>query len=147
MNDYFYKTAFTKAERKKIKKTWLKSSPDPETGENGGSNTQDKIFLLSYEDVTNEAYGYDKHKNEFLGNTVTTAYARAQGAITYDGGQNKYLWEAGSQGEFWLRTPGGSTRFVLSVHDSGFLDYVQRNFGSLVHCGGGVRPVMYISLK
>ncbi|MDE5778300.1 MAG: hypothetical protein K2I10_07365, partial [Lachnospiraceae bacterium] len=57
-NDNFMNRAFGAAEQNAIKLTTVKNSGNMYYNGAGSSDTKDKLFLLSYEEVTNPAYGF-----------------------------------------------------------------------------------------
>ena len=99
LNDTFYNTAFNEFQKQMIVTTTVDNSAKS-TGFNKNDyaceDTQDKIFLLSCEEVTNADYGFSLssvHDNT-AGQKKTTDYAQAQGAYT-----------SGYRGNWWLRSP------------------------------------------
>lgn len=89
LNGEFLQDAFTEQEQTIIQQTKL-STPSYE-GIDGGSDTWDKVFLLS----RGEAADYFTGSADRL--VKPTAYARAMGADV--AGENGCCW-------WWLRTPG-----------------------------------------
>ena len=93
MNETFYDTAFSEAEKASILTTNVDNSArsananSSATTFNGGvnafacENTQDKVFLLSVKEATNNAYGFSTSVD--LSDTVrrkqSTDYAKSQG--------------------------------------------------------------------
>lgn len=137
LNKEFYNTAFTSAEREAIKTTLVKNYGYNDYGTNGGNNTNDKIYLLSTDEATNEIYGFSADKSVSDTRIIkNTAYAKERGAsdISLDNGTN---------GDWWLRTPGIFRNEAASVRNntgpisSSDVDY---NLFS-------VRPVMHIDLS
>ena len=107
----------------------------------GGSNTQDRIFLLSYK----EAHQYldvdykemDNATNNMKSRTSATAYAIEEGAVV---GRRDLTADGKAAGSWWLRSPGlpGCVARVLSngaLHD-----------GTADARGICVRPAMWIDL-
>ena len=91
LNDTFYKSAFSEAQREVIIPV-INVNPDNERwGTSGGNDTNDTVFLLSIEEV--ESYFSDR--NETLW-TQATPYAVAQGAFVADNGDSPW----------WLHSPG-----------------------------------------
>ena len=105
---------------------------------NGGNNTQDKVFLLSYAEA-NRYLGVtrDDHKNT-KARVKPTAYAKENGAFTFDGFQTK---EGDDAGRWWLRSPGGRQNCVAYVHGDGSLDYY------VEFINGTVRPAFWLDLE
>lgn len=106
LNKTFYNTAFSREEKMLIGTTFLENnSPD---GTWFGTDTGDKIFILSFDDVINSAYGFDPSKSEF-------DEARKLKATDYSKCQGVYI----SQGypHWWLRTPGdGEAVYLVSSY-------------------------------
>ena len=105
LNDNFYEAAFTSLEQQIILTATVKNDAQS-TGEQTNlyicENTQDKVFLLSVEEITNMAYGFLEQiaESDPLRQKAPTAYALAQGASASMGGDyagNSY---------WWLRSPG-----------------------------------------
>lgn len=96
LNSIFYNQAFTEELRKIIQTTEVDNST-ASTGYNRNpyacGNTNDKIYLLSYLDVTNTNYGFNSDTSRIA---KTTDYAKAQG-IYVDNGNSTSAW--------WLRSP------------------------------------------
>ena len=102
----FLQTAFTEKARDNIALTTVKNDQESTfgSGETEGTNpyacgdTTDKIFLLSQQEATKEAYGFGVYPTS--DNTrirVTTDYAKATGAYQSS--------TAGYGGWWWLRSP------------------------------------------
>lgn len=134
LNDSFYNMAFSDEEQGKIV-TVTNINPDAsgfdESWEGkGGSNTDDKVFYLSYK----EALAY--FETDEARRCLPTAYAEAQGVVTKevdDGSTFSCSWV--------LRSPGESQDFVMFVTANGSLSYGIYNNPS------AVRPAMWISLN
>ncbi|MBQ9714646.1 MAG: hypothetical protein IJV83_04940 [Clostridia bacterium] len=145
LNEIFYETAFTAAEQRYIQSTLLDNS-EKSTNPNGNplywnngvneyacEDTEDKVFLLSYEEITNPAYGFEgaaKDRN-------SSDYAKSQGCYFYRlTGTVKYV------SPWWLRSP-------FYGHDDAVqnLDYYNENNYYYVHyteCG--VCPALWLRL-
>ena len=120
LNNDFYNTAFTADQKANIKTTALNNN-----GYNGVYNapaTNDKIFLLSYADVTNSAYQFNSNGDR-LG--TATEYTRAQG-----------LWVSGGHSLWWLRTPSSKSKNGSYVDISGIPTGDNENDDTLK----GIRP-------
>lgn len=146
LNDTFLNKAFTSEEQKCIVLTNVDNSESQGYSSwspngwstNGGNNTLDKIFLLSYAE-----------KNKYFGDTYIgsdntkalvepTAYAIAQGADT----NSKYKTADGKAASFWwLRSPAGYQGDAMGVSGDG---YVRSNNVSNDAC---VRAVLWVELS
>ena len=77
----FLYDAFESSERDAINITNVVQS-DSEYSMNGGKNTKDKIFLLSYSEAKNYAYGFSaKNENANVRECKSSTYAKAMGAV------------------------------------------------------------------
>ena len=99
---------------------------------NGGNNTQDKVFLLSYA----EAWKYFKDDN--ARKCVPTEYAVKQGAWT----SSSYQVNGKATCYWWLRSPGGNQSRAIYVYPGGSrsYDYVNISFFA-------VRPALWVNLE
>ena len=129
LNDTFYNTAFSALQKEYIKLTTVKndlrsanpnSDPTFETSDKYMSflceDTEDHIFLLSFQEATNDVYGYNPDMDNVADparEKIPTDYAKCQGVkVSKDTGYvgNGMFW--------WLRTPaeydaGGVARGVV----------------------------------
>ena len=101
-------------------------------------NTRDKIFLLSVEEATTPAYGFDSSTTSGTGNArirVTTDFAKANYAFQSS--------TSGYGGWWWLRSPSlGDVRVcVISVAGSA------NNYDVAGSTEGGIVPALTISLQ
>ena len=142
LNGTFYNKAFSSAEQAAI----LTSDVDNSKYQcysgwstNGGKNTQDKVFLLSYAEA-NKYFGVTYNNSSNTKSRVApTAYAIAQGA----GKNSSYKTVDGiDAGWWWLRSPGpypDRAAYGLTV-------------GSLHYSGGrgdsgSVRPALWVNIE
>ena len=134
--DSFLNTAFTAAQRGKITAATLDNSAyRREVSDYGCEATTDKVFLLSWKDVTTKAYGFSVNDaaqyNARLGQG--TDYAKCQGLlVNTTNGYSQWL----------LRTAGDSSKNVCNVTNAGACD---------VYCvtestNYGIRPAMHVDL-
>ena len=132
LNSEFYLEAFKQEERENIIASTL---------ENGESdNTQDKVFLISKSDVTNEKYG-------FITSTATNSKTRV-------GTPTKYAVDFRKVGCFegatfwWLRS--SENEYDSAVLDE-YMYRVVNNLGACNHISNyldlGVRPAVHIDLS
>ena len=100
-------------------------------------NTEDKVFLLSYQDYTNTAYGFISSAYSETGTRqcVTTDYARAKGALVNT--SNNY-------GYYWTRSPNsGNEHYASYVRTDGVIHY-DNNTSYAYMC---VRPAITITIN
>ena len=120
LNETFYNTAFSELQKQIILTTTTNNS-ESSTGYSPNlyvcENTEDKIFLLSYEDVTNSNYGFSLDYDE-IKQKKSTDYAKSQGLVTHSNGPY-----AGC-GVWWLRSPGGGFNYSNRAFGIGYGGYI-----------------------
>lgn len=135
----FINSAFTAAERNAIKTTTVVNAENPYYGTGGGNDTEDRVFLLSYDEVTNPEYGFSSSYNtdDEARRLGSSTYAKAMGAWW---GGNTY---AGNS--YWrLRSPGDYSNIAMLVHDYGA---VCRNGYSVCDNRYAVCPALHLNLS
>lgn len=111
----FINKAFTATEQAAIYETNVPESPNPDRPAKAAAATKDKVFLLSYQDVTNTAYGFSSADSaNATRESLNTAFVEA-GGTALSTNTNK----AGEKGGWWLRTPGYYTNNALYIWESG----------------------------
>ena len=138
LNDNFYTNAFTLSERLKIKASSLVNEDNPWNGIEGGNNTQDKLFVPGYGDVTNSDYGFTASVNPDTARIAQgTDYAKCLG-LYVDSATGKSAWT--------LRLPGESQFTVGSILVNGGI--WDGEFYTSVHFTAfGIRPAFKINLS
>lgn len=96
MNGEFYEMAFTSDEKELIADTTLINSDNPYYYIDGGNNTVDKVFLISYNEVSLYSAGHGYVFEHGL--CMPTVYAKDQGVYV----DTRWI----TQCEWWLRTIG-----------------------------------------
>ncbi len=148
LNKKFYDVAFSEAEKAFIA-TVTNENPYYITKNKTvpGTDTKDKVFILSEADVNNEDYGLDGD----LRACVITEYAKVRGADP-------------SYCDYWLRTLGDDedganescastvnySSYVYSLGMCTYFDYEYDNdedYGLDISYGSAVRPAIVIDLK
>ncbi len=127
LNNYFYKIAFTETEKSKILTTALKNTPNQQHGTSSGNDTNDKIFLLSADEVQK----YYKTFNETR--CQVTLFAKNNGAYC-DGAYFGY---------WWLRTAGQFPQNASYIFYTGGISQMGYDVTGTIF---GVRPAMWINL-
>ena len=133
LNEDFYNTAFTSAQKQNILPTTLDNKAySTSWSEYDSVPTTDNIFLLSYSEAQNASYGFtDNTSSTETREAVGTDYAKAQGLCVFSNGCS-----------FWrLRSADNYYSHVRGVRDDGDL-----NLG----CGVngtyfGIRPALRLS--
>ncbi|MBQ7712585.1 MAG: InlB B-repeat-containing protein [Clostridia bacterium] len=153
LNDTFYNTAFTDLQKQLIVLTTVDNSArstnpnNNATASNSGTNTyacadsEDYIFLLSKQEVTNSDYGFNSSDPSYNRDTArrkqNTDYAKSQGVLTStDSGYE-------GNGDWWLRSPSYSnSRCACGVSRYGDT----RGGGEVDYTPCGVVPALRIRL-
>lgn len=136
LNETFYNTAFNQLQRKIILTTLVDNSASSTGGSNSYAceDTQDKIFLPSYEEVTNSSYG------------LTSSVERRKQATDYAKSQGIYIYSTGGSyagnGDWWLRSPYSSyNNRARYIEYDGYTNYYYVDGASV-----GVVPALNIKL-
>ena len=143
LNETFYNTAFSELQKQII----LTTTVDNSAASRGYSsinyvceNTEDKIFLLSEQEVTNTAYGFasSTSTNDTARRKKTTDYAQAQGADTMTS------TDYAGNGGWWLRSPAYES--FGSAHEVNSFGNVSSYIGYVNSVDRGVVPALQIRL-
>lgn len=160
LNDDFYNTAFTDEEKALIATSTVEDSCE---NEYSSATVYDKIFIPSYDEVTNLEYYFDSDAGDSASRTaVSSDYAQCQGVLNSTTA-DRYKLSIKSVSEvmidvisydilneemlnrWWLRTNAGSSIDVKTVNAKGNVSN-ENEFASeiLADQGVGVRPAMRI---
>ncbi|MFA6796901.1 MAG: DUF6273 domain-containing protein [Bacilli bacterium] len=137
LNDDFYHFAFNNAESI-IRQTSIDNSPAStgySSNEYACDDTKDRVYLLSYEDVTNADYGFNNDGEDEARKKELTDYARAKGAYMDTSLENygNCYW--------WLRSPySGRSYSSRYVNQNSCVRYI-----SVTYSRGAVCPALKIS--
>ncbi len=123
LNNDFYNTAFTDSEKKEINTTTLNN--DGWNTLNGyigyekldSNSTNDKIFLLSNNEVRNSNFGFDSDQYEYdkARQAQGSDYAQSQGLYVYRSSGDTY-----NNNSYWLlRSPGNNSYYCCFVYSNG----------------------------
>lgn len=143
----FINTAFTSSQKNAIYTTNIVNSNNIIWKTAGGSDTSDKIFLLSESEIYNTdtaaQYGFVKDSDIYdeARRSYCSVYAYAMGVQRY--GINEGKKEYNGENDWWLRSPGGDSK-----------EAVIGNLYGNVYAGGigvhystvGVRPALHLNL-
>lgn len=112
LNEEFYENAFTEEEQSAIRTTDVVNENNPAYGSGGGSDTEDKVYLLSLNEITNPVYGFAEDYDYSEGRRANnTQYAKAQGAST----------DILTHGAWWLRSSGCNLYSAAYVYSYGYV--------------------------
>ena len=140
LNNTFYKEAFNASEQSAIRPVKVVNNYNKEYGTDGGKDTKDKIFLLSYSDVCNKAYGFNNGDQVGTMTRIVspTKYAAEDLSVTIDDKNNMEICD------WWLRSPGSNGKCAMVVEFNGNVDRAGVPFKVDNY---GVRPALHINLS
>ena len=130
LNGTFLNAAFTSAEQGKIQTVRVTAEDNPYYGTEAGSDTYDKVWLLSIREA----------ENLFSSDAARICYPTAT-AVAHG------CWTSSSYGGscwWWLRSPGYNTFYAATVVSDG---YVNSRSCGVNHDYGAVRPVVCLRLS
>ncbi|MBQ6504250.1 MAG: TIR domain-containing protein [Flexilinea sp.] len=127
LNGTFLTEAFKPEEQNLISVITVSSDKNPLYSTDPGNSTNDKIFLLSINEV-NRYFTSNESRQ-----TQATAYAKAQGAYVASNGNS---W-------WWLRSSGKLSKYAAGVFSDGS---VSRNGDFVFYQYDTVRPALWINL-
>ena len=157
LNSDFLSTAFSSSEKSAIPTVTLSNPDNPNTGMEGGNDTNDRVFLLSLQEMqqyfalSDTWMDYDGGTHDLAGDTefiggskdvITspTANAAAQGAYPspdyHDAEGKSSCW-------WWLRSPGVLSNYAANVSNYGSVCAGGDNVFSNAHA---VRPALWVNL-
>lgn len=138
LNDDFYNIAFSSSQKANILTSKLDNKAYKASySEFDGETTYDKVFLLSWNEVQNTAYGFSANTSSDTARAAKhTDYAECQG-----------LWvSASNQCVFqYLRSASNHSISVCYVYSDGNLDGVNWRDWDVSDTDGGARPAIKIS--
>lgn len=123
LNNDFYNDSFNASEKSCIKSVRLKNRDNPSDSMQkikGGNDTEDKVFLLSYEDVTNKEYGFcEEPDDKKEDNMISRRCAASEGAYGVYTDYDYSTTEGKGSCYWWLRTPGKEAYKAIKVCPNG----------------------------
>ena len=129
LNDDFYNTAFSVAQQNIIVYTSLDNTAYSSSySAYNSASTNDKIYLLSYDDVKNSSYGFSSSETDY--DTARRAYGS-----DYSKCQGLYISTSSGYedtSEWWLRSSGSYSYIARYVYFTSKIDsesYVGRSIG------------------
>ena len=142
LNDEFYKTAFGDLQQALIQTTEVDNSVYSTGYSNpyACGNTFDKVFLLSYREVTNSAYGFASSSTyDTARQMLTSDFSRATGAGM---GTDSSCY---GNGWWWLRSP--SNNYSIYARDVRNLGSAFNDYYVYGDCSHGVVPALNLTLS
>lgn len=145
LNNDFYNTAFTESEKEEISETTLNNDGYyTSVGTTGyealdSNSTNDKIFLLSYNEVRNSDYGFSSDYSDYdkARQAQGSDYAKSQGLYV----ESNYNSNYNRKSSWLLRSPGHNSDFCCYVYYYGSSSNILCVFSTIL----GVRPALRIS--
>lgn len=135
LNDDFYNTAFSSSQKASILISELDNKAyTTSRSEYDSETTYDKVFLLSWSEMQNTAYGFPAH-------TDYSSSARQAKGTDYAECQGLYVEPSSGCAFQRLRSAGGYSDRVCVVKRDGSLDY----FWNILNTNYGIRPALKIS--
>lgn len=141
LNNTFLTTAFNEAEINAIKETTVTTADNKWSGEAGGNDTDDKVYLPSIEEMLETAYGFSSDEKEGDTRRVTTADFAEAGGTPKDPVAGAMV--------YWLRSPGVAKGCPAQVGDWGEGVILTERAVMMPTAVDqiGVRPVMHVDLS
>ena len=127
LNGDFYETVFSGEEQALVQTTKVTADPNPQSKMEPGTDTEDKVFLLSTAEAE-EFFPSDRERQCW-----STPYAVSQGAYTDEPYELTDSW--------LLRSPGGDLKQAACVYYNGAISYT----GATMKSGHAVRPAVRVS--
>ncbi|TGX98227.1 hypothetical protein E5357_09705 [Hominisplanchenecus murintestinalis] len=140
----FIGSAFSAEEREAIASSLLENAGNMQYGTDGGSNTTDKVFLLSESDMCStdraESYGFMKGRNisDETRRFKSSTWAKAMGVWGYAG------TDYAGNSSCWLRSPG---RGELNAAYVSYYGAVNADGSNVSHYNNGVCPALNLNLS
>ena len=135
----FFELAFSETEKDAILETEVKTPDNKWSGEPGGNDTKDKVYLLSIEEALEPAYGFSSDENEVETRKITPSdYSLAEQSL-----------DRGDPSVYWLRSSGPKIGVpaVACNWGDGVIP-TETSVGSRKSTEGtGVRPVIHVDLS
>jgi len=137
LNENFYNT-FDESEQDRIAEIRISNYNNPWFGIEGGEPTNDKIFLLSLEEVVN----YFGDSRQLRGKNPITRYY----IDDHFNSARKALDENGSEAWWWLRTIGNNIGLAVAVISDGRITVSGEFVNRGIEFDRGMRPALWLNL-
>lgn len=139
LNEVFYNTAFNSAEKSVIATTKTDNYAYPGYSQYDSQPTDDKIFLMSYDEMTNTSYGFNADEDFYnaVRRAKNTDYALSRGSLS----SRSELYRG--NGNWWLRSPGNESPGACGVYHNGSIWHD----GNISYACNGVRPAFKFNPK
>jgi len=131
LNEAFLNSAFTAQEKSRMLTTKLPNKTNAQYGTPGGKMTNDKVFLLSFEEA-GKYFSVDKDRT-----AEGTAYSLKTGLFALSSAA-----DTTGNGYWWLRSPGHSADSARYINSDGTVGDSKVTSPFI-----GVRPAVWITLQ
>lgn len=140
INKYLLNRLFTSRELENVKLSKVNTPKNPKNGRSGGGDTEDKIYLLSYQEIENSDFGFDRKYDQ-----TTSTRSIYTSDYAYYKRTNQRRNVANTELTYWyLRSPGVYDINIGIVHPNGYSDIN----GTMVYYGKDYMvPVMHLDAK
>lgn len=147
LNTEFY-DSFNEEDKARIVQVLNKNPDNQWYGSEGGEDTQDKVFLLSLEEVACKYFGDSSSKLYKPGKNQRYWFQRkdennSRRVAKLENNKESVWW-------WWLRSPGRVSVKAVYIHGDGNIGIQGNNIlkGNIADgmCTGGVRPAMWLKL-
>lgn len=140
LNNDFFNEAFVNQEKEYIETVTVEAHKNPKYYTNPGNDTQDKMFLLSLDEVYEyfDCFGECDEKvdkDEVVGKLTPYGLSQEPNGVM-NVPYKEFSW--------WLRTPGEEQDEAAVVYDTGL---IYERGGDVRIPGCGVRPALWLSLE
>lgn len=139
LNSEFLSDAFSAVEQAEICDTNVENKDNLEYGTEGGNDTVDKIYLLSIDEVSNAAYGFNSSYSEPSDTRIArdTAYAASPARQTFN------IYEGSA--DYWrLRSPGKDDVSAAIIKSNGAGEHCDWAYEVGINA---VRPALHLNLS
>lgn len=144
LNSEFYRNAFSEVEQSAVKTTSIKNEDNPIDGNEGGNDTSDKVYLLSFSEATNSLYGFTNDYNKSETRVATfTEYVENGGEIHANDMSVSAVSADGEKGVYFLRSPGKYS-FPSCVDSTGKILWQSKKYA---HYYSRIRPALHLDLS
>ncbi len=147
LNNDFYNTAFSDEQKLNIKTTTLNNYcydtlvGNSEYEEYDAPSTNDKVFLLSYDQAINSGYGFNSQDafDDTARRLQGSDYAKCQGLYVYNSRKSEF----DGNSSWWLRSPG------IESDDACYVQYVgnaDNPLNNVSYTTNGVVPALELQI-
>ena len=130
----FISNAFSGAEQAAIISYTVKNNKKNTDNIDGGNDTEDNIYILSFDEATNTEYGFLNTPLQAGGRTYVDIGRRVENTA--------YLANKANPGWYWLRTPGYTANYAMCVQGGAIETMIAINQPYV-----GVCPVLHLDLS